>query len=136
MLSKRETSFFNAAKAVSKLSNHRQKLGCIIVDKHRIISSGYNRCDKYHRIQALLDQKQFCTQACLGPIHAEVDALIPLINNKCDLSKATIYVYREHKDGNLALSRPCSRCMHLIRELNIRKIKYTTENGFAIEFLN
>ena len=50
MISKTELAYFNAAKAVSKLSNHKHKLGCIVVNKHRIISSGYNSMDKFHRL--------------------------------------------------------------------------------------
>ena len=44
-------------------------------------------------------------------------------------------MYREHKDGTLAMARPCSRCLAVIKSLGIRKIKYTTEDGYASETL-
>ena len=135
MISKTEIAYFNAAKAVSKLSNHKHKLGCIVVNKHRIISSGYNSMDKFHRLQAQLDKEVFTNSECLGPKHAEFSALLPLMYPSCDLSKATIFIYREHKDGSPALARPCSRCMKLIKNLNIKKIKYTTEDGYAVEYI-
>ena len=58
-LSKRDKVFFNTAKEVAKFSDHRCKLGCVVVDHHRIISSGFNSKTKCHRLQAELDQKFF-----------------------------------------------------------------------------
>ena len=133
-LSKKERSFFKAAQAVSQLSDHRVKIGCIIGDKHQINSSGHNSNTKCHSVQAKLDSKHFkCF--CVGKVHAETDAIIPLLNMQRDFSGATLYTYRELKDGSLAMARPCSRCMELIKRLNISKIKYTTDDGYAVEYL-
>ena len=131
-LSRKERVFFNAARAVSELSDHHFQLGCIVVDHHRIISSGHNSRTKCHRLQAELDQKFFGTTSN-GPVHAEVDALLPLINKHTDLSNATLYIYREDKSQNTAMARPCPRCMSLIKKYGIKKIKYTTYDGIATE---
>ena len=132
-LSKRERAYFNSAKSIAELSDHRCKLGCVVVDGHRIISSGHNSKTKFHRIQSELDNKFFPGYENKGPVHAEVSALIPLIKRRVDLSGTTLYVYRENKDGKLAMSRPCTRCMQLIKEQGIKKICYTTNNGYADE---
>ena len=132
-VSRHEKTFFAVAKDLSLLSNHKQKLGCVIVDKHHIVGSGHNSQTKCHRFQADLDKKFFGVDNCKGPIHAEVDALIPLIKRRYDLTGATLYVYRQNKDGHEALARPCERCMSLIKSCGIRKIKYTTPDGIAFE---
>ena len=132
-LSKRERAYFNSAKSISELSDHRCRLGCIVVDGHRIISSGHNSKTKFHRIQSELDNKFFPGYENKGPVHAEVSALIPLIKRRMDLSGTTLYVYRESKDGKLAMSRPCPRCMQLIKEQGIKKICYTTNDGYVNE---
>ena len=132
-LSKRERAYFNSAKSISELSDHRCKLGCVIVDGQRIISSGHNSKTKFHRIQSELDNKFFPGYENKGPVHAEVSALIPLIKRRVDLSGTTLYVYRENKDGKLAMSRPCPRCMQLIKEQGIKKICYTTNDGYVDE---
>lgn len=134
-ISKQERAYFNAAKAVSKLSDHKQQIGCVVVASHHIISSGHNSSTKCHRLQAELDQKYFNLNNSKGPVHAEFSALLPLINKRIDLRYATLYIYRQHKDGSFALARPCARCMQLIRTYGIRKIKYTTEDGYATEKL-
>lgn len=133
-LSKTDRSFFKAAQSVSMLSDHRYKIGCVIVDKHRIISSGHNSNTKCHSIQAKLDTKHF-NCFCSGKVHAETSAIIPLLKTNIDYSRATLYTYRENKVGALAMSRPCPRCMKLIKQLGITKIKYTTDNGYAVEYL-
>lgn len=132
-LSKRERAFYATAKDISMLSNHRARLGCIVVDKHRIISSGCNSKTKCHPLQIELDNQFFPGYENKGPIHAETAALLPLIRRRVDLTGATLYLYREDRNGNLAPSRPCARCMTLIRELGIKQIKYTTSDGFATE---
>lgn len=134
MISKTERAYFRAAKAVSELSDHRQPLGCVVVNKHRIVSSGFNSHQKCHRIQALIDHERYGVE-CPGRVHAEVSALLPLMKSGIDLSNATLYVHRQHKDGTLATARPCEGCIRLIRQLNIRRIRYTTEDGYAKEDL-
>jgi deoxycytidylate deaminase len=132
MITKTERSFFNAAKSVSELSDHRHKLGCVVVLGHRIISSGRNSKTKCHKVQALMDKAMFGCES-FGPVHAEVDALLPLIRKRVDLSRASLYIYREHKDGSTALAHPCARCMKLIKECGIKKIHYSTNDGYAVE---
>lgn len=134
-LTKTERAYFRAAEAVSRLSDHKQKVGCVVVNKHRIISSGYNSSVRCHAIQARIDKKRFGTD-CPGKLHSEVDALLPLIRNNVDLSNASIFVYRQHKDGSLAMARPCPGCMSLIRSCGIKTICYTTDNGYARENVN
>ena len=132
-LTKRERAYFNSAKSISELSDHRCRLGCVVVDGHRIISSGHNSKTKFHRIQSELDNKFFPGYENKGPVHAEVSALIPLIKRRVDLTGTTLYVYRENKDGKLAMSRPCPRCMELIKEQGIKRICYTTNDGYVNE---
>lgn len=131
-MTKRERAYFGAAKAVSKLSDHRCQIGCVIVNKHRIVSSGSNSRTKCHGLQARLDKEMFGCESH-GPLHAEVDALLPLIRKGVDLSGASLYVYRQHKNGIKACARPCERCEKLIRSAGLKRIFYTVENGIAEE---
>lgn len=135
MISKSERSYFNAAKSISKLSDHRCKIGCVVVKNHKIISSGHNSKTKFHAKQAIKDKKFFNDPHALGPIHAEFDAINYLINQRVDLTNAQIYVYRENHNGELSMCRPCPRCMALIKSCGIKKIKYTGDNSFISEII-
>lgn len=133
MIGKTNKAYFRAAKAVAELSDYpRHKLGCCVVKGHRIISSGCNSKSKCHPIQAKLDTEKYGVE-CAGKCHAEIAALLPLIRDKVDLSNASLYVYRQHKDGTLAMAKPCSSCQKMIRQMKIRKCFYTIENGYAVE---
>ena len=132
-LTKTERAYFNAAKSVSELSNHNQyKLGCVVVRGHRIISSGCNSTTKCDPIQARLDTDKYGCE-CPGKVHAEISALLPFIKSKEDISGASIYVHRRHKNGVLAKARPCSTCEAVIKSMGIKKVYYTVENGYACE---
>lgn len=125
-------SYFKAAKSMSELSDHRCKMGCVVVRGHRIISSGHNSASKRHAFQAKIDKKFFNCE-CAGYLHAETDALIPLIKEGADLSGASIYVYRTMRDGSVGMARPCPRCMGVIKSCGIKSINYSTPDGYACE---
>lgn len=134
-LTKRHKAYFDAAKAVSALSNHRQAhIGAAVVYKHRIISTGYNST-RTHPLQKKYNAYRFNVDTS-HTLHAELQALLPLIKDKdIDFSKVSLYVHREHKDGSLALAKPCPSCMALIKELGIRNIYFTGEGSYISEFL-
>ena len=126
-------AYFAAAKAVSELSDHKHyKIGAVVVMNHRIISSASNSNSKTHPLQKKYNKYRF-TDDGDHKQHAELAALVPLIRDGIDLSNAAIYVYRVHKNGTLAMSRPCPSCMQLIKDVGIKRIFYTTENGYAYE---
>lgn len=132
-LTRRQRSFFESAKAASILSDHPQfHLGCVIVEGSRIISSGCNSITRCSPIQQKLDHNRFGGEH-RGVCHAETSALLPLIRQRADLASCTAYLYRSHKDGSLAISRPCSGCMSLLRAVGIRRVFFTVEGGYAVE---
>ena len=132
-LTRRQRSFFESAKAASLLSDYPKfHLGCVIVKKSRIISSGYNSITQYSSIQQKMDFKRFGGEH-KGVCHAETSALLPLIRQRADLSSCVVYLYREHSDGTPVLSRPCSGCMSLLRVVGIRRVFFTVEGGYAVE---
>lgn len=133
-LSGAKRTYFRAAQSIAALSNHRCQMGCVVVKGHRIISSGHNSATTTHAFQAKVDSRYFDCE-CAGFLHAETDALLPLINQKTDLSQASIYVYRSMRNGSQGMARPCPRCMGVIKSLGIKKINYSTPDGFAEEFI-
>lgn len=133
-LSKSHKAYFSAAKAVSELGDFLQtKIGCAVIYKHKIISSGYNRC-KTAPLQKKYNKYRFPDDDGMHCAHAELMALSPLIDrDDIDFSRVSLYIYREYKHGGLAPCRCCNSCMHLVKELGIRHIYYTTRDGFAHE---
>lgn len=135
-MTKKDYVFFNAAKEVSKLSEFKQfHLGCVIVDKNRIISSACNSC-KTDPLQKYYNIFRFDSESANHTCHAETLALKPLLRNKdIDFSRLKVYIYREHANGELAMSRPCASCMVMLKRAGIKTVYYTTEDGYAEEHI-
>lgn len=113
--------FFELAKRLSKYSDHTQhRHGCIIVHKNRVVSTGYN-------------EKKTHTQSLhkFNYLHAEISALIGLDFEKT--KGCTAYIYREDRNGNPAMSRPCVACLETIKRAGIKTIYYSVTNNYAQE---
>ena len=85
---------------------------------------------KYNRERNYSINASFLRTNCL---HAEVNCLNKIKNLDIDFSRANLFVYREHKDGTTALARPCKACRAFAKDLGIKHIFYTTEDGYAYE---
>ena len=120
---------------MAKLSDFpRVKIGCVAVYKHRIVSSGCNSIktdtlQKKYNIYRFTEEAKHCQ-------HAELACLKPLIVRKdIDFKNVELYIYREYKNGDLGMCRPCPSCLALIRSLGIRYIYYTGDNSYINEEL-
>lgn len=135
-MTKKQKSFFEAAKIVSTMSDFdRVHIGCVVTDgSHRIISSGCNST-KTHPLQKQLNKERFDLDSNHS-LHAETAALLPLMKEDVDFSRVEIYTHRNFKDGRLAMARPCVSCMKLIKDLGVKKIWYTTTDGYACEYVD
>ncbi|MGN0246519.1 MAG: hypothetical protein ACI4DK_11250 [Lachnospiraceae bacterium] len=136
-LTKSHKAYFKAAKAVSELSDFKRvNVGAVAVYGHRIISSGCNSL-KTNPTQKKYNIYRFEGDVGAHTIHAELQCLLPLMDNKdIDFSRVSLYIYRQHKNGKLALARPCPSCFQMIKDLGIKKIWYSTEDGYACEYIN
>ena len=125
--------YFKLAKNIAELSDFpRSHIGCVVVYKGKVISTGYN-CTKTHPLQKVYNGERFEDDSTPHSLHAETHALCLIRNVDIDWNKVVIYNYRQHKDGSYGLARPCKSCMKLIRDFGVRKICYTTNDGFAEE---
>ena len=132
---KKQQSFFRVADAVASLSDHKQtKLGCVLVDKHRIVSSGHNSSTRCSPLQKQTDTARFGnSDEHRGPVHAETACLLPLIRQGYDMSRSDLYIVRRHRNGSLAISRPCPGCMSLLRASGVRRVFFSVEGGYSEE---
>ena len=109
--------FFRLAKSASTHSNHRYQMGCAISVHGKAVSVGFNFCKTHPQH----------TTAERPSIHAEVSAVI---HAQCNISGGTAWVYRETRNGKLAMAKPCERCQMILQEAGIKKVFYTTTNGW------
>lgn len=105
-------TMFRLAKNVSKLSQHpKHKLGAALVYNGKPVSVGHNR-HKSH------------PEAKYSGLHAEIQALKS--SGRSKIRGSSMFVYRETKQGCLALAKPCKDCMSKLIDFGIKWLFYTT----------
>lgn len=124
------TKFMEKAKDISKLSTYpKQNLGCVMVYKNRVIGVGWN-CDKEHPLQKHYNKlRGFNVDECRNTVHAEISAILNTRDMDIDWSKVSMFIYRETKDGNMALAKPCEACSKAIEDLGIQDVYYSSRDG-------
>lgn len=125
---------FAKAKEISKQSNfERFHLGCVAVYKGSCLATGYNSL-KTSPIQKRYNRfRGYNVETAFNSIHAEMMALAKIRYLDIDFSKVMLYIYREHKDGSVAKAKPCEACRAAIKDMGIKTIYYTTEDGWCEE---
>lgn len=132
--------FFRFAREAAKKSDYcgsgsSPHLGAVAVYKGSIVAEAFNT-NKTSPLQAQYNVYRYHNPSLPPKQHCEnllVQRLRWKFGDSLDWSRVHIYIYRELKDGTLAMARPCRSCFHLLRDLGVRKVYYTTENGYAEE---
>lgn len=123
--------FFTLAKNASEFSNFdRIKIGSVLVYKNKVISVGYNM-KKSHPYQKILNKYGKYNQDRINNyLHSEINCLLSVKDLNINWNKVYIFIYREDKNGNLAMCKPCSSCVNALKEIGIKKVFYTDKNGY------
>lgn len=118
----KQDRFLSMAKKVSHKSTHRQyKHGCVIVRGNKVLGSGFN-INRTHP-KSPHDFKH---------IHAEFMAAM---NTGYDLQGATVYIFRQHKNGAWANSKPCESCWKFLIDCGAKEVVYSFEGTLKKEGL-
>ena len=135
MLRNVDYRFFQKARQIADISDYnRVHIGCIAVYQGQIIGIGCN-CNKTHPTQKLYNRYREQSDSMLPKLHAEISCLNQIKHLDINFTKVKLYIYRIRKDQPFGLSRPCLSCMAAIKDLGIRDIYYTTNDGYAYEKL-
>ncbi len=114
-----------SAKKISEKSlSNKKKVGCVIIDNGKIISTGFNQVPKLIKNKECENNNN---NTYWYVIHAEADAILKLIHNSYKLNDPIMYT---------TLS-PCKECTKLILQTGIKKIVYNEEykDTSCIDFL-
>ena len=135
MLSNIYYKYFTKARQAANLSDyHKTHVGCVAVYHGQVIGLGYNT-NKTHPIQKYYNRYREPSDTMLPKLHAEINCLNQIKHIDINFSKVKLYIYRIRNDQPFGLSRPCPSCMAAIKDLGIKDIYYTTNDGYAYEKL-
>ena len=135
MLRNIDYKYFNKARHVASISDYKkQHIDCVAVYQGQVIGLGCN-CNKTHPTQKYYNRYRKPSDDMLPKLHAEISCINQIKHLDINFSKVKLYIYRIRKDQPFGLSRPRPSCMAAIKDLGIRDIYYTTNDGFSYEKL-
>lgn len=117
---------------LKKHGNYRCKHFSFIFNKNRLISIGINNPNKTHPKNlkiGFFNRKGEDISHTIG-VHSELSAILKLGEEDC--SDYTIINTRINRNNKLDLSKPCKGCTSLIKQLNFKKIYYSTNNNIFL----
>lgn len=127
--------YFMKARQIANISDYsRIHIGCIAVYQGQVIGLGFNT-NKTHPVQKFYNRYREPSDYILPKLHAEISCINQIKHLDINFSKVKLYIYRIRKDQPFGLSRPCPSCMAAIKDLGIRDIYYTTNDGYSYERL-
>lgn len=127
--------FFEKARNIAVISDYgKTHIGCVAVYQGQVVALGCN-CNKTHPAQKYYNRYRKPSDSMLPKLHAEISCLNQLKHFDLNFTKVRLYIYRIRKDQPFGLSRPCPSCMAAIKDLGIKDIYYTTNDGYAYECL-
>lgn len=135
VLNKSDYKFFNKAAKVASISDFQKiHMGCVAVYNGVVVGAGFNT-NKTHPMQKYYNRYRETTgnDHFIPKLHAEINCINQIKHQNIDFSKVKLYVFRSTKVKKIALSHPCPSCMMAIKDLGIKHIYYTTDDGFGYE---
>lgn len=135
MLRNIDYRYFNKAQQIATFSDYyKTHVGCIAVYHGQVIGLGCN-CNKTHPMQKYYNRYRHNSDSLLPKLHAEINCVNQIKNLDINFSNVKLYIYRIRKDQPYGMARPCPSCMAAIKDLGIREIYYTTNDGYSYEKL-
>lgn len=133
LLTQIDYKYFEKARQIAQISDYyKTHVGCVAVYHGNIIGIGCN-CNKTHPTQKYYNKFRKQKDDLLPKLHAEINCINQIKNLNIDFSKVRLYIYRIRKDQPFGLSRPCPSCMAAIKDIGIRDIYYTANDGYVHE---
>ena len=136
ILKNNDWKYFDKARQVASISDYyKYHIGCVAIHQGQVIGLGCN-CNKTHPTQKYYNKYRIQSDNLLPKLHAEINCINQIKHLNINFSKAKLYIYRIRKDQPYGLARPCPSCMAAIRDLGIRDIYYTTNDGYSYEYIS
>ena len=135
MLRSTDYKYFLKARQVATISDYyKTDIDCVAVYQGQVIGLGCNT-NKTHPVQKFYNRYREPSDTMLPKLHAEISCINQIKHLNINFSKVKLYIYRIRKDQPYGMARPCPSCMAAIRDLGIRDIYYTTNEGYSYERL-
>ena len=132
--------YFKFAREAAKWADYQgtrsaPAIGAVAIYKGSLVAEAWNT-NKTSPLQQRYNVYRYQDSDTPCKMHCETQLCQRLrwkFGDNIKWDKVEIYLYREYKNGALAPSRPCPSCMAMLKDFGIKKIYYTTEDGYVEE---
>lgn len=122
--SKKTQKYLELAARIAEQSNYPQfKHGAVLVKGSSVINVSPNK-NGFNKFGAKFRKKKW-GQATL---HAELGSVLNV--EKRNTEGSTVYVVRVNKQGSTRLSKPCHMCESAMKHCGVKKVVYSTDDGY------
>lgn len=139
-MTKTDQKYFRKARQIANVSDFKKiHVGCVAVYQGNIIGIGCNTnkthpMQKYYNSHRINEPAYDYNDTLLPKLHAEMNCLNSIRHfDDIKFSKVKLYIFRSMITKAHGMARPCPSCMAAIKDLGIRNVYYTTDDGFAYE---
>ena len=101
------------------------KHGAVLTKSGAVINASCNK-NGFNSFGARFRKKEYGR----ATLHAELGAILNVERSKTEGS--TVYVVRVNKKGEKRLSKPCHMCQSALQYCGIKKVIYSTNEGYEI----
>lgn len=119
-------------------SDFKVKIGAVAVYGGKVIASAASS-EKTSPLQNRYNRyRDFATDCSdsLPKMHAEIGLVNKLRKmDGVDYKRVTVYIFRICKSRETGMARCCPGCMKALEDLGVKVIAYTTDRGFAKEWI-
>lgn len=113
---------------------HRAPVGCIAVIGNKVVATGFSQQRTHPMQQHYNRYRDFPYQQNIeAKLHAEIAMLSSFRHFDIPWSKADVYIYRICRSRPHGIAAPCESCAMALADAGIKRVFYTTDDGF--EFL-
>lgn len=127
MISERlQTKLIDLSRLLYHVPRSNYKHFSFIVRRSKIVAFGFNNSKKTHPT----------SPSKYHTIHSELSAICSFPYPVSELHKFSFINIRLFANKQLAMSKPCKACQKMLSSFGVRKVYYSTPNGFGECILN
>ena len=122
--SKKTQKYLDLAVKMAQQSGYPQfKHGAALVKGSAVINASCNK-QGFNSFGAKFRKKKWGT----ATLHAELGSILNV--ERRNTEGATVYVVRVNNSGETRLSKPCHMCESAMKHCGVKKVIYSTNNGY------
>lgn len=131
-LTAKHRKFFMHARHMAEMSDfYRAPVGCVAVIGNKIVATGFSQ-QRTHPMQRYYNRyRDFHYQQNVdSKLHAEIAMLSSFRHFEISWGKADVYIYRICRSRPHGIAAPCESCARALADFGVKRVFFSTNDGY------